>query len=74
MVICETEDEVQKYWDRLLDGGIALMELGSYSWSPKYGWVQDKYGVTWQIIPGRKSKRSENNSYFDVYPWKQWKS
>jgi hypothetical protein len=31
MVICETEDEVQKYWDQLVEGGIAFMELGSYS-------------------------------------------
>ncbi|WP_241285534.1 VOC family protein [Chryseobacterium arthrosphaerae] len=55
MVICETEDEVQKYWDRLLDGGVALMELGSYSWSKKYGWVRDRYGVTWQLFLGEKS-------------------
>jgi uncharacterized glyoxalase superfamily protein PhnB len=27
------EDEVQKYWDQLVEDGIALMELGSYSWS-----------------------------------------
>lgn len=54
MVICETEDEVQKYWDQLLDGGIALMALDSYSWSKKYGWVKDKYGVTWQIFLGEK--------------------
>ncbi|REC50262.1 VOC family protein [Chryseobacterium pennipullorum] len=54
MVICETEDEVQKYWDELLEGGMALMELGSYSWSSKYGWVQDKYGVTWQLFLGEK--------------------
>lgn len=52
MVICESEDEVQKYWDQLVDGGIALMPLDSYSWSKKYGWVKDKYGVTWQIFLG----------------------
>lgn len=55
MVICETEDEVQKYWDHLTDGGIALMELGEYPWSKKYGWVRDKFGVTWQVY------LSENN-------------
>lgn len=55
MVICDTEDEVQKYWDQLLEGGMALMELGSYSWSKKYGWVQDRYGVTWQLFLGEKS-------------------
>ncbi|KMQ68904.1 3-demethylubiquinone-9 3-methyltransferase [Chryseobacterium sp. FH2] len=54
MVICETEDEVQKYWDQLLEGGIVLMALDSYSWSKKYGWVQDKYGVTWQLFLGEK--------------------
>ncbi|WP_449397765.1 VOC family protein [Chryseobacterium wanjuense] len=54
MVICETEDEVHKFWDQLLDGGMALMPLDSYSWSKKYGWVQDKYGVTWQIFLGEK--------------------
>ncbi|UHO39822.1 VOC family protein [Chryseobacterium capnotolerans] len=54
-VLCETEDEVQKYWDQLIEGGIALMELDSYSWSTKYGWVQDKYGVTWQLFFGEKA-------------------
>lgn len=55
MIICETEDEVQEYWDYLTDGGIALMELGEYPWSKKYGWVRDKFGVTWQVY------LSENN-------------
>lgn len=54
MVICETEDEVQKYWDQLIGGGIALMPLDSYSWSKKYGWLKDKYDVTWQIFLGEK--------------------
>lgn len=55
MVICETEDEVQKYWDQLMEGGIALMPLDSYPWSKKYGWVRDQYGVTWQIFLGEKA-------------------
>lgn len=54
MVICETEDEVQKYWDQLMEGGMALMALDAYSWSKKYGWVQDKYGATWQVFLGDK--------------------
>lgn len=55
MVICESEDEVQKYWDQLLDGGMALMPLDSYPWSKKYGWVLDKFGVTWQLYLGEKT-------------------
>ena len=59
MVICETEAEVQKYWDQLLDGGMALMPLDSYSWSKKYGWVKDKYGVSWQIFLGEKQSEQK---------------
>lgn len=55
MVICETEDEVQTYWDQLSDGGIVLMALDAYPWSKKYGWVRDRYGVTWQLFFGEKT-------------------
>lgn len=34
----------------LQDGGRVLMPLGSYAWSPHYAWVEDRFGVSWQII------------------------
>ncbi len=37
-------------WNELKNGGQALMELGSYDFSDYYGWIQDKYGLTWQLI------------------------
>ena len=49
-VKCKTTDEVDAIWEKLLDGGKVLMELGEYPFSKKYGWIQDKYGVSWQII------------------------
>jgi predicted 3-demethylubiquinone-9 3-methyltransferase (glyoxalase superfamily) len=49
-VICKTKEEVDAIWKKLSAGGTVLMELGAYPWSEKYGWVQDKYGVSWQII------------------------
>ncbi|KFF12488.1 3-demethylubiquinone-9 3-methyltransferase [Chryseobacterium soli] len=55
MVICDTEDEVQQYWDQLLEGGMALMALDSYPWSKKYGWVKDRFGTTWQLFLGEKA-------------------
>jgi len=54
MVICETEEEVEKYWSPLSENGMVLMDLGEYPWSKKYGWVQDRFGVTWQIYLGEK--------------------
>ncbi len=45
-----SNDEIQKLWDNLSDGGKVLMPLDKYPFSEKYGWVQDKFGVSWQLI------------------------
>lgn len=37
-------------WTKLIDGGKALMPLDKYPFSEHYGWVQDKYGLSWQLI------------------------
>lgn len=37
-------------WAKLADGGKVLMELGEYPFSPRYGWVQDRFGISWQLI------------------------
>ncbi|PQZ88111.1 hypothetical protein CQ018_16810 [Arthrobacter sp. MYb227] len=37
-------------WSKLSQGGGVLMELGEYPYSARYGWVQDKYNVSWQLI------------------------
>lgn len=50
LVACENKEEVQALWDRLIPGGMALMELGEYPFSEKYGWLQDKFGLSWQIM------------------------
>ena len=49
-VICKTKAEVKAIWKKLSEGGTVLMELGAYPFSELYGWVQDKYGLSWQII------------------------
>lgn len=48
-VIFDTPAEVEGAWDKLIDGGSVLMALNTYPWAEKYGWLQDKYGVTWQL-------------------------
>ena len=41
---------LDKAWNKLSDGGIALMPLDRYPFSERYGWIRDKYGVTWQLM------------------------
>jgi predicted 3-demethylubiquinone-9 3-methyltransferase (glyoxalase superfamily) len=50
LVACQTKDEVDVLWEKLSEGGAALMELGEYPFSEKYGWTQDKYGLSWQVM------------------------
>lgn len=47
---CKTIEEVDEMWAKLSREGKILMKLGKYPFSEKYGWLQDKYGVSWQII------------------------
>jgi predicted 3-demethylubiquinone-9 3-methyltransferase (glyoxalase superfamily) len=43
-------ENLDTFWNRLYQGGTVLMELGKYPFSERYGWVQDKYGLSWQLI------------------------
>jgi predicted 3-demethylubiquinone-9 3-methyltransferase (glyoxalase superfamily) len=50
LVACNTKEEVDALWGELSQDGSALMELGKYPFSEKYGWVQDRYGLSWQVM------------------------
>jgi predicted 3-demethylubiquinone-9 3-methyltransferase (glyoxalase superfamily) len=50
LVACSSKEEVDALWNKLSEGGKALMELAEYSFSENYGWVQDKYGLSWQVM------------------------
>jgi len=52
-VVFEAIEEVDKTWEKLLNGGSVLMPLDKYEWSEKYGWIQDKFGVNWQLSAGK---------------------
>ena len=42
VVDCETQQQVDHYWDKLVDGGQPV----------QCGWLTDRFGVSWQIVPG----------------------
>ncbi len=49
--------EIENLWKKLSDGGKVMMELDKYPFSEKYGWVQDKFGVSWQLILSKHKQR-----------------
>jgi predicted 3-demethylubiquinone-9 3-methyltransferase (glyoxalase superfamily) len=42
-VLCETQDEIDYYWEKLSEGGDEKAQ--------QYGWLKDKHGLSWQIVP-----------------------
>ena len=48
-VDCQDEAEIDRLWAALSDGGQALMPLGEYGFAKKFGWVNDRFGVSWQL-------------------------
>ncbi len=50
LVACTSKEEVDALWAKLSAGGEALMPLGTYPFSERYGWTKDKYGLSWQVM------------------------
>lgn len=46
---CSSEDEVRHLAKALADGGGDLMPVGNYGFSTLFAWVNDRFGVSWQI-------------------------
>ncbi len=50
LVACTEREEVDRLWEKLSKAGQTLMELGAYPFSQRYGWTQDRYGLSWQLM------------------------
>ncbi|OYD06830.1 VOC family protein [Paludifilum halophilum] len=48
-ITCDTEEEINRLYEKLSEGGEVLMPLDDYSFSRKFGWVVDRFGVSWQL-------------------------
>lgn len=48
-VTCDSEEEIEQVYAALLEGGEALMPIDNYGCSKKFGWVNDRFGVSWQL-------------------------
>jgi len=53
LIQCESEDEITSLFGALVDSGRTLMPLGDYGFSHRFGWLDDRFGVSWQLnLPG----------------------
>jgi predicted 3-demethylubiquinone-9 3-methyltransferase (glyoxalase superfamily) len=48
-VECASEEEIDRIVPALAEGGAELMPLGNYGFSRKFAWVNDRFGVSWQL-------------------------
>ncbi|HEY2422089.1 MAG TPA: VOC family protein [Neobacillus sp.] len=46
----DAREKLDEVWNKLSEGGTALMPLDQYPFSERFGWIQDKYGLSWQLI------------------------
>lgn len=49
LIECDSEDEINHFYNALLDGGSAIMELQDTFWGAKYAKVRDKFGYSWDL-------------------------
>jgi predicted 3-demethylubiquinone-9 3-methyltransferase (glyoxalase superfamily) len=54
-VFADSAGETDRLFAALADGGEAMMPLASYPWSERYGWVKDRFGVSWQVMLARRA-------------------
>ncbi|UAL54424.1 MULTISPECIES: VOC family protein [Metabacillus] len=48
-ITCDTEEEINNLYQKLIEGGQALMPIGDYGFSQRFGWLNDRFGVSWQL-------------------------
>lgn len=58
-IMCSNDKEAENFWNALVDGGKVLMPIDKYEWSERYGWLEDKFGVSWQIYTGEASEAEQ---------------
>lgn len=54
-VVCGSLEEADRVWAALEQGGTVMMPFDQYDWSEKYGWLNDRYGLSWQVSLGKIS-------------------
>lgn len=70
--LCETEEELKRIWEAFSKEGHVMMALDKYPWSEKYGWVSDKFGVSWQLGLGKTEEVGQKITPCLMFTGKQY--
>ncbi|MFC0772121.1 VOC family protein [Terrimonas alba] len=70
--ICENATELDRIWNAFSKEGKVLMPLDKYPWSEKYGWISDKYGISWQLALGKISDVGQKITACLLFAGKQY--
>ena len=57
-VNCESEEEIDRLFHTLSEGGKVLMPLDRYPFSEKYAWINDRFGVSWQLTLAKEEDQN----------------
>ncbi len=69
--VFETDAEVDAVWNKLIEGGEVMIQIDKYKWSDRYGWLNDRFGVSWQLYKGRLKDVGQRISPLLMFSGKQ---
>lgn len=58
-VTFDNENDIDETWEKLINNGKEYIPYNSYAWANKYGWLKDKYGLSWQLSWSKNHKMKE---------------
>src|SRR5690349_18800937 len=70
--VCENVQELEKIWNAFSKNGKVLMPLDKYPWSERYGWLTDKFGISWQLGLGKISEVGQKITPCLMFTGKQY--
>jgi predicted 3-demethylubiquinone-9 3-methyltransferase (glyoxalase superfamily) len=70
--ICEKADELDRIWNAFSQEGNVLMPLDKYPWGERYGWINDKFGISWQLALGNINDAGQKITACLLFTGKQY--
>lgn len=59
MMMCDSKEETESYFKKLSENGKVMMTLDAYPWSESYAWVEDQYGISWQLYYSKEKYKQK---------------